>query len=224
MATKSFSISLRDDGTARLSFIYRTPRQTGISRLSCDLAAAGLARLAAFCEICDLQPARTLPLGLDLDALALRWVPGTPGMLHILRMGRQSAGTVAAPFHDLHAELEEATDRCLAMARTSRRGRIIWELLGGCGRPEALPAHLPPDEADHILHRLSEITLLSLAGDAANPKSGLSRKLRRTRSSDEAAEHVGAALSAQARLLFPSGGLPHAGAPAPDGALARGLA
>ncbi len=203
MATNSFSITLRDDGTARLSFIYRTPRETGISRLSCDLAPAGLNRLAAFCEICDLMPARPLPLGLELDALALRSLPAAPGMLQILRMGRQEADGVSASLDELQAEMAEATDRCLAMARNSRRGRIIWELLGECAAPEGLAAGLPRDEADHIRHRLAEITLLGLANEAAGPRFGLSRKLRRRKGSPEALEHVAAALAAQARLLVP---------------------
>ncbi len=203
MATKSFSITLRDDGTARLSFIYRTPRESGISRLSCDLAPAGLNRLAAFCEICDLRPGRPLPLGLDLDGLALRCLPGMPGMLQILRMGRQELGSVSSPLAELQAEMADATDRCLAMARSSRRGRIIWDLLRDCPAPAGLAAGLAQDTADHLLHRLAEITLLGLANEAASPRSGLSRKLRRRKGSPEAAEHVAAALDVQARLIQP---------------------
>ncbi|WP_138469100.1 hypothetical protein [Poseidonocella sp. HB161398] len=203
MATKSFSLTLRDDGTARLSYIYRRPREPGISRLSCDLSAAGLARLAAFCEICDLQRGRSLPLGLELDALSLRFQPGEPAMLQIMRMGRSGPEQVTAPFAELHAELSEATDRCLALARSSRRGRIIWEILGQCPRPGVLPPDLPRDEADAVFHRLAEITLLSLAGEAEKPGSPLSRKLRRKKSSTEAQEHLEAALASQARLLFP---------------------
>ncbi|WP_145962923.1 hypothetical protein [Mangrovicoccus ximenensis] len=202
MATKSFSITLRDDGTARLSFIYRTPSQPGISRLSCDLSAAGLKRLVAFCEICDLQSGRPLPLGLELEGLALRYRPGTPALLHLMRIGRHAADSMTAPFADLQSELAEAADRCLAAARQSRRGRMIWELLGECRTPAEMPVHLPWDEADHIFHRLSEITLLSLSEEAENPRSALARKLRRKKSSTEALEHVEAALSAHARMLF----------------------
>ncbi|MBE3637237.1 hypothetical protein [Mangrovicoccus algicola] len=206
MAPKSFSLALRDDGTARLSFIYRKPGEPGISRLSCDLSRPGLSRLIAFAEICDLHSGRRPRFGLELEALSLRCLPDG---VQVLRLGRTAPAGAAIAFAELREELGEATDRCLALARQSGRGGMIWDLLQDCCSPGMLPRGGGGDAADHLLHRLAEITLLSLAGEAANPRSGLSRKLRRRKGSAEALDHVRAALAAQARLLH------HGAVPAP---------
>ena len=211
MPSKTFTIHAGDDGTAHFSLTYRDPRQSGISRLSCDLSAVDVVKLVLFSEAASLhrEMAANGQSEVELEGLFLSHDPSRDA-LWIERKVGFSTQTTEMPFSEFHTSMAEVTDICLTRARDSKHGEAIAEFLNQSTRIEALEFTHAPDDADQVHHRINEIALILLADDACRRGSDLGRKLRGKKTLEEARSHVISLVETLAAELLPANGLSEA--------------
>ncbi|OSP56376.1 hypothetical protein BV911_03575 [Pseudoruegeria sp. SK021] len=192
---------MRADGSARLSLSYTASQQNGISRISCEVAAAELVQLVLFAEIIGLQAALNVPrqTELTLDGLVLQCGAIDRDVLSITRQTGLSSQTAYGSLNAFLKELEEVTDMCLGQAEAAAYGPILKDLLGSCRQPDDLLDQLSPDMAEIILHRLQEMAFLILTEETALKGSKLARKLRRKKGREDALPDVESVLASLAQ-------------------------
>ncbi len=180
MSARNFTIDLRNDGSARLSLSYKGARQHGISRISCEMPPKDLVQLVLFEASISLHNALGTfrRIELALDGLVIKYGSGDTGLLSFDRYLGFSSQTAYCPLQEFHSGIAEAMDVCLARAETSKHGPLLKDILAQCAVPEGLFVGMEPDAADHVLHRLREMTLLILADKVTTKGSALARELR----------------------------------------------
>ena len=205
MKAKIFSIDMRDSGNAKLSLSYKDAERNGISRISCEVAAAQLVRLVLFAEAISAARSadRLASMKVSLDGLNIRYDDRDFENLTFERQLGYSTQIAPATLMDFQTEMAGIADVCLARAEASKHGALLNELLAEVPMPHILSSALPEDTAEEILHRVREMALLILVDDASQKTSSLGRNLRSKKSRPVACAKVEALLLTLAKEFAP---------------------
>ncbi|QEW23070.1 hypothetical protein LA6_005306 (plasmid) [Paracoccaceae bacterium] len=195
MANTSFTLHVREDGSARLSQSFSPDGRRGLSRLSCGISAPDLVRLVLFCEAVDLRATLGAPgaAEIELDGLWLS-VRANLRDVDIVRIQGLTRQDATADWPEVRAEIAGALDICQARAEDSRHGAVLKDMIWDCPVPDVLSDRLPGDLSEVVFHRLREMALLLLADEAAAKGSVLGRKLRGKKTREAAERDVRALL------------------------------